>query len=118
MDDLTCIGCPMGCQLEIQKDEEKILVEGNECARGKEYAVQEIKDPRRALSSVVSIIGAEHTVLPVKTDRPIPRDAQMQVIDELRKLYVYAPVHNGQILKENIAGTGANLIATREMKKA
>ena len=44
---LTCIECPMGCELEIQTLEGKVVsVEGNGCPRGKTYAENEVICPR------------------------------------------------------------------------
>lgn len=39
MKELTCIGCPRGCTLKIERDGDGWSVTGNTCPRGREFAV-------------------------------------------------------------------------------
>ena len=40
---LTCIGCPMGCQITVEFEGEEVFsVTGNTCAIGDKYARQEV----------------------------------------------------------------------------
>ena len=40
--ELTCIVCPLGCQLNVQLEDKRVIsVSGNGCKRGKEYAENE-----------------------------------------------------------------------------
>ena len=49
---LTCIGCPMGCQVSVQMGAGKILsVTGNTCPRGDAYAREEVTAPARTVTS-------------------------------------------------------------------
>jgi CxxC motif-containing protein len=51
--DYTCIGCPIGCPLQLVHKGIKITeISGNECDRGAKYAKQEFTDPRRGLSEL------------------------------------------------------------------
>ena len=55
--ELTCIGCPMGCQLTVELENGEVLsVKGNECANGDRYARKEVTNPTRIVTSTV-IIG-------------------------------------------------------------
>ena len=48
---LTCIGCPMGCQLTVTMEGNEILsVEGNTCPRGDIYARKEVTNPTRIVT--------------------------------------------------------------------
>ena len=55
---LTCIGCPMGCQLQvIIKDGIVEKVTGNTCKRGADYGKKEVTDPTRIVTSTVRVQG-------------------------------------------------------------
>ena len=69
---LTCIECPMGCELEVQTLDAKVVsVEGNGCPRGKAYAQNEMVCPRRVLTT--SIRATNGKMVSVKTDAPIKK---------------------------------------------
>ena len=55
--ELTCIGCPMGCQLLAVLDGGEIRVTGNQCARGEIYAKKEVTAPERIVTSAVPVKG-------------------------------------------------------------
>lgn len=116
--ELICISCPMGCRLTVKLEgNEVISVTGNTCPRGEEYARKECTNPERILTSTVKINGAVHRVLPVITDREIPLGKLFEAMEAIRKVEVDAPVKEGDILIEDILGTGANVIASRSMDK-
>ena len=53
---LTCIGCPMGCALLVEMDGKEIIsVTGNTCKKGAEYAVKEVTDPTRIVTTTVRV---------------------------------------------------------------
>lgn len=53
--ELTCIVCPMGCHLNVEQSEEGFKVEGNTCKRGEKYAVQELTNPTRVITTTVKL---------------------------------------------------------------
>ena len=56
MQELTCIGCPLGCLINVEIRDGKIIsVTGNTCKRGWEYAVKEMTDPTRIVTTTVRI---------------------------------------------------------------
>lgn len=113
MREMVCIVCPRGCHLKI--DEETLKVTGNFCPRGEEYAKNEITNPVRTLTGSVGIVGGVHRRLAVRTDRAIPKDKMFDVMDELHRFTAKSPVKRGEVLIENVCGTGANIIASRDM---
>lgn len=116
---LTCIGCPLGCALSVELFGEKVeKVSGFTCGRGKAYAAQEAIDPQRTVTSTVRIFGAGHPVLPVRTAGEVPKDRIWACMEQIRALTAEAPVHVGEILLENIAGTGVALVAAKTMERA
>ena len=117
MKELICITCPKGCRLKV--DEQSFAVSGNACPRGAVYGANELRNPVRVLTSTVAVVppaAGGLRRLPVKTDRPIPKDRLFAAMDELNALRVSAPVCVGQILIPKIAGTEAALVAAKELK--
>ena len=113
---LTCIGCPMGCPLElIIVDGEIHEISGNECQRGEDYARQEYSDPRRMVSTTVTCLSGLWPRLPVKTAEAVPKNKVIEVVRVLHTLKIKAPVQMGQVVLDNIAGTGIAAIATRSL---
>ena len=82
---LTCIVCPIGCSLEIEIEDGKVIdVKGNTCPRGKQYGISECTNPERMVTTTIRCENG--MVLPVKTDRPIPKDKVfecMNIINEV-----------------------------------
>lgn len=113
--DLICIGCPLGCMLQVEMDGEKITVRGNTCKKGEEYGRNEWLRPVRIVTSSVPVDNGNVEVLPVKTEREIEKNKILDCIKELRNVRVNAPVEIGDIIVENICNTGVNIIATKRV---
>ncbi len=114
MRELTCIVCPKGCTLQV--DEKTFKVTGNSCSRGSEYGAQEVRDPRRTLTTTVILEGAARKRLPVKTDRTIPKSTMSACAAATNGIVAKAPVKAGDVIVENLLGTGVNLIAGCDME--
>jgi CxxC motif-containing protein len=114
---LTCIGCPMGCQLIVTLDEEGNFqfVTGYSCKVGKEYAPNEIANPTRMVTSVLLVPGTD-TPLCVKTAKPIPKGLIFDCLKEIRNAKVTLPVKIGDVIVPNVCGTGIDVVATRHLK--
>ncbi|MDD7306642.1 MAG: DUF1667 domain-containing protein [Peptoniphilaceae bacterium] len=110
----TCINCPLGCSVDVTlNDKGEILdITGNTCPLGEKYVRNEIKDPRRMVTSTVRLIGSEHYSVPVKTRDAIPKNKIFECMKEINQIQVTAPVKVGDVVKENIAGTDIDLVAT------
>ncbi|HNZ03043.1 MAG TPA: DUF1667 domain-containing protein [Myxococcota bacterium] len=115
----TCIGCPIGCPLQLTHEGRDILeIEGHQCNRGAKYAQQEFRDPRRFLSTTVAIDGARWKRLPVKVTAPVPKDRVVEAAVEIHRLSVSAPVALGQVLIRDLLGEkGVDVVATRTMQR-
>ena len=50
-----------------------IKVTGNECPKGEKYAMSEVENPARILTSVILGQGLELKMIPVMTDKPMPK---------------------------------------------
>jgi CxxC motif-containing protein len=115
--EMTCIVCPIGCQMAIEGEEGNWVVTGNTCKRGEVYAINEMTNPTRIVPTTVAINGANLPRIPVKTDNPIPKGKIFDVMAEVNKVVVEAPVKTGDIIIENVLDTGCNIVATRTLKK-
>ena len=116
--ELTCIGCPLGCALTVTIEGTEITVTGNTCPRGADYAKKEVTDPRRIVTSSVSVTGGVIKKVSVKTKTDIPKDKIFDVMTEIKKITVPAPVAIGDVICDNIADTGVMLVATKNVEKA
>ncbi|MBP5091477.1 MAG: DUF1667 domain-containing protein [Bacilli bacterium] len=113
--EMICIQCPRGCRLSI--DTETLAVTGNSCPRGEKYAVSELTHPERTLTTTVRVIGGLIPRASARSDKPLPKESLFEAMDVINALSFEAPVHLGDILVENILGTGANIIATKTVEK-
>lgn len=117
--DLVCIGCPMGCPLQIEiEGNEVVKVTGHTCKRGEDYGIKECTNPTRIVTSSVNVEGGVSDVVPVKTEHDIPKDKIFDCIKALKGVAVKAPIKVGDIVVENILGTGVNILATKNVDKA
>lgn len=114
MKELICIVCPRGCHLRVD-EENGYTVTGNSCPRGAEYGHNEITDPRRVITSTVKIEGATYRRCPVRTDKAVKKALMTDIMKELNDVTSKSPVKRGQVLVENVLGTGANVIVTKDM---
>ncbi len=115
--ELTCIVCPIGCRIQIDETENGYIIEGYACPRGKKYALQELEDPRRMVTSTVRVENGFLALVPVKTAEPIPKNLIFDVMTQINSVVVEAPVFLGDVIVKDVAGTGIDIIATRDMPK-
>ena len=116
--EMTCNRCPMGCRLTVTKDGDQYTVAGNTCKRGDAYGIQEMSCPMRVVTSSVRVVGGVRPVCSVKTAQSVPKAAINDVLKALAALRPEAPIAIGQVLDENIAGTGVALVATANDRAA
>ena len=113
---LICTACPQGCTLTaVIENGEVIEVRGYNCKKGLDYGVAEMTDPRRMVATTVKVKNGFHPLLPVYTERPVPKPLIPQILDEIRKVEVTAPVRMKSVIVENVLGTGVNVLASRDM---
>lgn len=115
--ELTCIGCPMGCPLIVTMEAgEVISVTGNTCKRGDVYARKEVTNPTRIVTSTVRVSGGDADMVSVKTKEDIPKGKIFECVKALKSVEVPAPVHIGDILVKDVAGTGVDIVATKNVE--
>lgn len=115
---LICINCPLGCMLTVRMEGEEVLsVSGNTCRRGEAYAQKEMTNPTRIVTSTVRVVEGSERMVSVKTKEDIPKGKVLECVRALKDVTVRAPVRTGDVIVENIAGTGVDIIATKEVRK-
>jgi len=113
---LICITCPRGCSLDLTMEGEDIVkMDGNGCKRGIDYATGELKDPRRMVTTTVRVMGGVHPLVPVYTESPIPKPRIVDLLAEVRKIELKAPVKFGDVVIANVLGTGVDILASRNI---
>lgn len=117
--ELTCIGCPLGCALRVELNDagEVVSVSGNTCKRGEEYGRREVTAPVRMVASTVRVTGGKAAVVPVRTATDIPKGKIFDCMDEIRNAVVAAPVKIGDVVIENVAGTGVSIVASKAVER-
>lgn len=120
--ELVCISCPVGCRLEaLRKDDGSLEVTGNQCPKGEDYAREEINAPKRIVTTTVALAlpdtgGNEgksaRERVPVRTDAPLPVEHIGPLLAKLHGMKLHPPVRRGDVVIENVAGTGVKVVAS------
>lgn len=107
---LTCIICPLGCDLTVLVEDKKVLdVQGNTCPRGKVYAENECTNPQRTITSTVKC--NDGSLVSVKTDKPIPKEKMIECMEAINNAVATLPVSIGDVIIEDVFGS--NIVATQ-----
>lgn len=114
MKKIICVVCPNGCELSVD-DNGNIM--GNRCLRGLEFAKQELTMPLRSLSSTIKTIFPNIPVVPVKVNKPIPKDKIFMVMKEINQVRLDKRLNANDIIIKNIAQTGADLVLVSDILK-
>lgn len=114
--ELTCIGCPLGCPISVTMEGDEVTaVTGNTCPRGDAYARKEVTNPTRIVTSTVRVSGGVCPMVNVKTASDIPKDKIFACVEALKDVVASAPVKIGDVLLANVAGTGVDIVAARNI---
>ena len=109
-----CTTCPLECKLTVTVDAQGafVAVVGNRCPRGEAFALQELVLPLRVLTTTVRLKGSGGmALLPVRSDRAFDLAKHKQAVQELGRLLCRSPIHMGDVVAENVAGTGVAMLA-------
>lgn len=110
---LTCIVCPIGCDIAVEFANGKILsVEGNTCPRGKAYAESEVVNPVRTVTTTVKSV--EGKIIPVKTLTPINKEKIFEAMKIINNTKLCLPICIGDVIIEDVFG--AKLVATKSVE--
>ena len=114
----VCVVCPIGCEIDVVHDGSKIIsMEGNKCEKSEEFVSQELIEPMRILTTTVRIQGSKWPVIPVRTDKAVPKRLFPRIMRQLRRIRLQAPVDILDVVARDVLHTGADIIATRTMPR-
>lgn len=112
----TCIICPNGCEIEAELEETKVLsIEGAKCPRGREYVEQELIDPQRNIATSVLVVNGDSPLVSVRLTHTIPKNKIIDVMNEIKKVQLTAPVDIKQVVINNVLGLQSDVIATKKV---
>ena len=111
--EIICVSCPVGCTMTVRQTNGDIHVANHQCKAGIAYAKEELTNPTRNIATSVRITGGDMPMLSVKTARPIPKGAIMDVVKAVHQVTATAPVGIGDVVLADAAGTGVDVVATR-----
>ncbi|MFX0134645.1 MAG: DUF1667 domain-containing protein [Candidatus Hodarchaeota archaeon] len=113
--DIRCIVCPTGCLVHVENINGELIIEGHSCKRGEEYAKEEFIAPKRILTTTMRVENGFLPLIPVRSDKPIPKDKLEETLQEIANKQVEAPIKMGDKLIENVLGLDINIIASRDL---
>lgn len=114
--ELICIGCPLGCSITVTMNNTDVVsVTGNTCPRGDAYARKEVTNPTRIVTSTVRVQGGVSPMVNVKTASDIPKSKIFECASALKNVVVTAPVKIGDVVLSNVAGTGVDVVAAKNI---
>jgi CxxC motif-containing protein len=112
---ITCINCPIGCAVTVKRVGDDYEVSGNECKKGKKYAIQELTNPVRSITSTVKTVFSDFPRLPVKTDGEVPLQDIFIFMEQINAVVVEKRVKPGAVVLKRMKDTDVNLVATGDM---
>ncbi|MCD4779090.1 MAG: DUF1667 domain-containing protein [Candidatus Omnitrophica bacterium] len=115
---ITCVECPKGCVIDVEMENNAIIsINGHSCQKGEDYACAEIRHPVRFLTSTVLSEGLEFKMIPVRTDKPIPKNKLFEAMQLVKQIHITESVNTGNVLFSNLLDLNVDLIATRSCHK-
>lgn len=116
--EITCISCPMGCDVELTVENGEIVrMDGASCPAGEAYVKEEYHNPTRILPTTARVKGGVLPLVPVKSNKPMPKGRLEDAMREIAKVELEAPVKLGDVVIEDIFGTGVDIVATRDLPR-
>lgn len=115
---LICIACPRGCRINLKvRGKEIVKITGNYCRKGIDYAKEEVTSPCRIITTTVRIENGRYAVVPVRSNKPIPKSKVFQAMKILKRTVLKAPVKIGDIVVKNILNTGVDIVCSRSLNE-
>lgn len=112
----TCIICPNGCEIEAEVEGARIIsVAGAACKQGEKYVEQELTNPQRNIATSVFVKDGEIPLVSVRLTSAIPRAKVFDVVKEIKKIRLTAPVAMGQVVLQNVLGLDSDVVTTKNV---
>ncbi|MFL0251291.1 DUF1667 domain-containing protein [Clostridium neuense] len=75
----------------------------------------EVNKKKDILTTLVRVKGSKVKVVSVKSAEPIEKELFIECSKALGRLYVSAPIKQGDLICKNILNTGVDIIATKNI---
>ena len=111
----TCIVCPVSCRVTVEEHGEKLAIAGFSCKRGREYAENEHRCPKRMITTTIRINNGVLRRLPVVSSSEMPKEKMKECLDLIYATVAIAPVRGGDVIISNVCDTGVDIIASRDV---
>lgn len=108
--EFTCIVCPKGCKIKVKGDE----ITGYTCLRGLNYVKQEITLPKRTITSTVKVSNRD-IMCPCKTSGDIDKKLIFDVMKEINKAKINAPIKINDVIIKNVLNTNIDILSTKNI---
>lgn len=116
--EIICTVCPRGCHIQVEGEGDQIRsVENYSCKRGLEYATAEFTHPVRILTTTVKLAGMQNDLLPVRSNKPVPKEKLFECMEVIRSVTVSAPMARYDVVISNICNCGADIVATKSVEE-
>jgi CxxC motif-containing protein len=114
---IICVGCPLGCRTTLRVDDQGkvVKVSGYKCKEGRQYVVEEYRNPVRILTNTVLTENSSRPLLPVRTNRPILKTKLKEATLAMVRVKAKPPIRVGQVILPNLLSTGADVVATDDL---
>ncbi|MFZ2456712.1 MAG: DUF1667 domain-containing protein [Candidatus Altiarchaeia archaeon] len=114
----VCIICPNSCEIDVEYSGKSVTkVTGNTCKKGEEYVRKELIAPERGITSSVPVRGGSLPLVSVRASRTISKELLPKALPEISRAWAVAPVKIGDVIIKNVLGTGADIIATKNVPR-
>lgn len=117
--EFVCVVCPTSCVVTAEwNDTEVLSITNNQCKLAWNYIPGEIFDPRRTVTTTVTVEHGDMPLVSVKTDKPVPKHMMLDVMDGLAGVSAQAPLEVGDVIVTDVLGTGSDIIATKKIRRS
>lgn len=116
-EELVCIECPLGCRIRVEGSGKDLKISGAGCSKGRDFARDESFDPKRILTTTVAIDSSIRARLPVRSDRPAPKERIAEMVATIKDVKIKAPVKMGDVIAEDFLSTGVNIISSMDLER-
>ena len=117
--EIICIVCPLGCRMDVELEGTEVTsLQGNQCKKGPKYAQKEVTFPGRVLTTTINTDFPEIPLLPVRSNREVPKDQLMACMGEISRHRVKGKVGIGESIIKDILGLGVDIVACRTIPYA
>jgi CxxC motif-containing protein len=114
---IICISCPLGCRATLRIDRRGGILKmtGYRCKEGRQYILEEYRNPVRVLTTTLLADKSSRSLLPVRTNRPILKSKLKEATHALVRVKVTPPVKIGQVVLHNLLKSGVDVLATDDL---